>query len=158
MELYMKQRVFSWGDRFEIYGTSGEVRYTVEGEVFSLGKRLHILDPYGRELAFIHEKLMAFLPKYYISRDGADIAEVVREFTFFRSRYTVNGPGWTVSGDFFDHEYEISDGQRQVAAVSKEWLSWGDAYAIHIASGVDPVLALAVVLVIDACIEDANNN
>ena len=65
----------------------------------------------------------------------------------------LTGLGWQVHGDFWDHEYEITDGNRVIAAVSKEWMTWGDAYEIRIGEGVDEVAALAVVLVIDACIE-----
>lgn len=61
------------------------------------------------------------------------------------------------SGDFWDHEYEITDGSQTIAAVSKEWMTWGDAYEICISAGADEVTALAVVLVIDACIDAENN-
>jgi hypothetical protein len=40
-----------------------------------------------------------------------------------------------------------------IAAVQKEWFTWGDAYQIDVSDVIDPVLALSVVLVIDACIE-----
>ena len=93
MNLYMKQRVFSWGDKFSIYDAQGNERYHVEGEIFTLGKKLHLYDLLGNELTFIQQKVMAFLPKYYIFRNGAQIAEVVKEFTFFKQEYTVNGLG-----------------------------------------------------------------
>lgn len=156
MNLYIKQHVFSWGDKFSIYGADGNVCYQVEGEIFTWGKKLHLLDQVGNELAFIRQKVMSFLPKYYISRNGVDIAEVVKEFTFFHPEYTVNGLDWTVKGDIFDHEYGIYAGNQQLASVSKVWLSWGDTYELRTAPGVDVVNALAVVLVIDACISTDN--
>jgi uncharacterized protein YxjI len=42
-------------------------------------------------------------------------------------------------------------------SVAKEWFTLGDAYEINIADGLDPIPALAVVLVIDACIEAERN-
>lgn len=158
MNLYMKQKVFSWGDKFSIYDESGNEKYYVEGEVFSWGKKLHLHSTNGRELAFIRQQLLTFLPRYDISMDGESAAEVVKEFTFFKHMYTVNGPDWTVQGDFWDHEYEILDGSRLVASVSKEWLTWGDTYQIQIAQEDCEALALAVVLVIDACIEAESRN
>lgn len=158
MNLYLKQRIFTWGDKFAVYDENGNERYYVEGEVFTWGKKLHLYDLQGNELAFIHEKVFSFLPKYYISQNDLEIAEVVKEFTFFRHEYSVNGLGWTVRGDFFDHEYEISDGGSTVVSVSREWFTLGDAYEINISSDVDEVIALAVVLVIDACIEAQRNN
>ncbi len=157
MNFYIKQKIFSWGDKFFIYDQNGNERYRVEGEVFSFGKKLHLYDMSGHELAFIEQKLLTFLPKYYVYKQGARLAEVVKEFTFFKQRYAVNGLGWSVKGDFFDHSYEVLDGDASVATVSKKWFTLGDAYELKLADGVDAVAVLAVCLVIDACIEAQNN-
>ncbi|MCQ2452477.1 MAG: LURP-one-related family protein [Oscillospiraceae bacterium] len=153
MKLYMKQKVFSWGDKFTVWDECSRERYFVEGEVFTLGKKLHILSADREELLFIHQKLLSFLPRYYIAQNGVDVAEVVKEFTFFRNRFTVAGPDWDVQGDFFAHEYEITKNGRLVAQVSKEWFTWGDAYAIEVAPAEDDLLVLSVVLVIDAVLD-----
>ena len=158
MKLYIKQHVFTWGDKFSIYDEAGNEKYRVEGDVFTLGKKLHLYDLQGIELAFIEQEIFTFLPKYHISRNGMQIAEVVKEFTFFKHEYTVNGLGWNVHGDFWDHEYEIADNGRTVASVSKEWMTWGDSYEIRFGAEVDEIAALAVVLVIDACIAAQNNS
>ena len=149
----MKQRVFSWKDRFEIYDEFGSVRYFVEGETFSFGKKLHLKDTWGNELAFVREKVLSFVPRYYIDRAGVPIAEVVREFSLFKPRYTIGGLDWQIYGDFWNHEYEIHNGILPIVRVCKEWFSWGDAYHISIDESVDEAAALAVVLVIDACLE-----
>ena len=158
MELYIKQRVFTWGDRFSVYNAEGCEQFYVEGEVFTFGKKLHLYDFSGRELAFIQQRLLSFFPKFHIYRDGNAIAEVVREFALFRQWYTVHGLDWEVEGDFTGHEYAVKNGNQPVAFVSKQWFSWGDTYRIDIQPGVDVVAALAVVLVIDACIEMTQNN
>ena len=44
MKLYIKQKVFSWGAKFNITDENGEERYSVAGEVFTLAKKLHIYD------------------------------------------------------------------------------------------------------------------
>ena len=158
MDLYMKQKVFSWGDKFSIYDEAGNEVYYVEGEVFSFGKKLRLYDMVGNELAYIEQKVLSWLPKYYIKVNGETIAEVVKEFTFFHPEYTVNGPGWSVHGDFFDHDYEVVDGDRVIASVSKEWFTLGDAYEISFGANVDEIAALSVVLVIDACIDAQRRN
>lgn len=154
MRFYIKQHVFTWGDKFSIYGEDNTEKYYVEGEVFTFGKKLHVYDAAtAREVAYIEQKIFSFLPKYYIYKNGDEVAEVVKEFTFFRHEYSVNGPNWMVQGDFFDHEYEFFDGEGVVTRVSKQWFTWGDAYEIDISSTVDEVTALAAALVIDACID-----
>lgn len=153
MKLYIQQKIFSWGDKFSIYDADGNECYSVEGEVLTFGKKLHLYNPAGNELAYIEQQLFTFLPRYLIYRDGREVAEIVKEFSFFWPEYTVNGPGWKVSGDFFDHDYDVTAGDTLIASVEKEWFTLGDAYEISIAEGIDPVTALAVVLVIDACID-----
>ena len=158
MKLYIKQHVFTFGDKFSIYDSAGNECYYVEGEIFTFGKKLHLYDISGKKLSYIEQQLFTFLPRYCIERNGCVIAEVVKEFTFFKQEYSVEGLGWQVHGDFWDHTYEVTGGGRTIASVSKRWFTWGDTYEIDIADGLDEVMALAVVLVIDACIEAANNN
>lgn len=158
MKLYIKQKLFSFGDKFTVYDQAGNDRYYVEGEVFTFGKKLHLLDLGRNELAFVHQKVWSFLPRFYVSINGVDVAQVVKEIAFLRQRYTVEGLGWEVEGDFFSHDYQITAAGMPVATVSKEWFTLGDAYEIDIFPGVDEVTALAVVLIIDACIDAANNN
>jgi uncharacterized protein YxjI len=161
MNLYIQQKIFTWGDKFSIYDEAGNEKYFVEGEVLTLGKKLHLYDLRGKELAYIEQQLFTFRPRYLIYLGEEEFAEVVKEFTFFHPEYTVSGPGmngeWTVHGDFFDHDYDVTDGENTIASVSKEWFTFGDAYEISIGNNADEVAALAVVLVIDACIDAQRN-
>ena len=158
MKLYIKQKVFSWGDKFRIYDENQNDRYYVEGEVFSFGKKLHLYNHSGAEEAFIHQKVLSFLPKYYISRNNIDVAQVIKEFTILRQEYTVKGLGWTVNGNFLAHDYEITSDGRTIASISKRWFSWGDTYEIDISDDADEVMAICVVLIIDAVNAQSDNN
>lgn len=158
MKLYIKQKVFSWGDKFRIYDENENDKYYVEGEVFTFGKKLHLYSRVGNELAFIHQKVWSFLPKYFISRNGTDVAQVIKEFTLFRQEYTVEGLGWNVHGNFWAHEYEISSSGRTIASISKHWFTWGDTYEIDIADDADELIALCVVLIIDAVISQSRTS
>ena len=158
MKLYIKQKVFSWGDKFRIYDENQNDRYYVKGEVLSFGKKLHLYNPSGDEEAFIHQKVLALLPKFYISRNNTDVAQVIKEFTILRQKYTVEGLGWTVNGNFLAHDYEITSDGRTIASISKHWFSWGDTYEIDISDDADEVMAICVVLIIDAVIEQSENS
>ena len=158
MNLYIKQRVFSFGDKFHVYGDDGEEKYYVEGEAFSFGKKLHLFDMNGRRLADINQKLLSFYPRYYVTTCENRTFEIVKHFTFLRHVYEVNPFGWLVQGDFYDHSYEISNGEEVIIGVQRQWFTFGDAYQIYIKDGIDVVSALSIVLVIDACIEQENNN
>ena len=153
MKLYIKQKVFSWKDTFYVKDEQGNDRYYVEGELFSLGKKLHIYDMNSNEIAFIHQKVLSFLPRFFVFIGGIQVAEIVKEFTFFRNKYRIEGLGWEVDGDFMDHDYEITHMGRPIVSISKEWFTWGDSYMLDIADGTDPISALSVVLAIDCVIE-----
>jgi len=150
MKLYMKQKVFSWKDKFYIKDINGEDRYYVEGEFFSFGKKLHVYDMAQREVAFIQQQLLTFLPKFSVFQNGEEKAYIKKRFTFFKQSYDIEGLGWSVEGNFTAHDFVISEGGKQIVQIHKVWLSWGDSYEITIVDGVDEVLALAVVLAIDA--------
>ena len=126
MKLYMKQKVFSWADRFTVKDELGSDRYYVEGRLFTWGKQLFVYDAAsGEEVAFIKQRVMSFLPRYDVFVGGAQLLEIVKEFTFFHPRYTISGKDWDVEGDFFAHEYSVIQNGQLVVTISKEWLTWG---------------------------------
>ena len=149
MKYYIKQKVFSWKDKFFIKDSDGVDRYYAESEFFTWGKKLHLYDMNGTEVAFIKQEVWRFLPHYHVFVDGVEIAEVVKEFTFLKPKYTVNGPGWEINGSFGAHEYEVTRNDYPVFRVHKEWMSWGDSYEIDIEKPEDTIAALAVTLIID---------
>ncbi len=155
MNLYIKQKVFSWGDKFTVKDDYGNDRYIVEGEVFSFGKKLHVYDMQGYEVAYIEQQIFTLLPRYRVYIGNEEVAEIVKEFSFLVPRYSIEGLGWEIEGDFFAHEYEIFCGNNCIASISKEWMTWGDTYALHIGNPGDELTALAVVLAIDAVTENS---
>lgn len=158
MKLYMKEKVFSFHDRFAIRDENGWEKYFVEGEFLSLGKKLHLLNVHGDEVALIQQRLFTLMPRYTVSVAGREIAEIRKEFTLFFQRYVIDGLGWEIEGSVWEHRYEIRSGGRVIARIDKEWFTWGDSYCLDIADPADELLALAVVLTIDCVAEASNNN
>ena len=155
LKLYIRQKVFSWGDAFTVKDAGGEDRYFVEGEIFSWGKKLHVYDRRGKEAAFIQEKLFTFLPRYEVYRGEHLAAEIVKEFTFLFPKYRIDGLDWEIDGKLMEHDYEITQKGRPIVTIQKEWMTWGDSYQLDIADPADEILALAVVLTIDAVTESS---
>lgn len=156
MKLYIKEKVFSWGDKFTIKDNSGEDKYTVQGEVFSWGKKLHVYDRNGREVAFIKQEIWSLLPRYYVFCGDRQVAEIKKEFTFLFPRYTIEGLGWQIDGSFLAHDYQITKNDRVIVTISKEWMTWGDSYVLDIANPADEIVALAVVLTVDCVTESSS--
>ena len=158
MKLLIEEQVFTWRDRFTIMDEAGVERYYVEGELFSWGRKLHVTDLKGREVAYVEQQLFTFLPRYAVYAGGVLIGEGVKEFSFFRPRYTVEGADWDVEGDFWDHDYTVFRGGVPVVSIQKEWFTWGDCYTLDIRDPRDEIQALALVLAIDCAVEQANNS
>lgn len=156
MKLYIKEKVFSWGDKFTVKDGYGNDKYVVEGEVFSWGKKLHVYDMLGREVAFIKQEIWSFLPRYDVFCGGRQVAQIKKEFTFLFPKYTIAGLGWEIDGSFMAHEYRITKSGRSIVSISKEWMTWGDSYELDIANPADEIVALAVVLTID-CVTESNS-
>lgn len=156
MKLYMKQKVFSWADRFTIKDEYGADKYYVEGQVFSFGKKLRVYDLVGNEVAYIEQQIFTFLPRFYVYVNGSKVAEIIKEFSFFTPRYSVEGLGWDVEGSFMAHDYWINKNGNEIIRISKEWMTWGDSYQIDIQEKEDEIIALAVVLAID-CVMAASS-
>lgn len=156
MKLYIKQKVFSWKDKFTVKDESGADRYIVEGAVFSLGKRLNISDAAGNELGSIQQKVMALKPRYCISYGGQELGEVVKKISL-KPKFELESYGWEIEGNFFDYTFEIRQAGTVIAHIATEMFTWGDSYVIDVADPANEYVALAVMLAID-CANDAGSS
>lgn len=154
MRLYIRQKVFSFADKFTVYREDGSEAYRAEGEIFTFGKKLHVCDTEGHERLYIEQRIFSFRPRYYIYTDGQLSAEVIKRFSFFVPRFEIAGPGLEAEGDFFAHEYRIFSGERTVATVSRQWFTFGDSYMLETAEE-DTLLSLGILLVFDCMMADS---
>lgn len=150
MLLYMKQKAFSWVDRFTIWEENGDARYFVKGEFLSWGKKLHVYNTQEEEVAFIRQKMLAWLPRYIIEADGREVCHIQKKFAFLSQQYALEGLPWHVEGDFWAHEYTMFDDNHEIMRLSKHWFTLGDSYELNISNDQDDLLCLCVALAIDA--------
>lgn len=152
-KLYMKQKVFSLVDRFTIKNEAEEDCYQVEGDFVVIGgKKLHIKDMMGNEVALVKQKFFALLPQFFVFINDQQVATINKKFTLLKARYVIDGLGWEANGSFWNHDYIISDAKGEIVRIHKAWVSWGDSYELEIRDDADEVLVLAVVLAIDCVI------
>lgn len=53
MELFIKQRIFSFGDKYDILDENGNVIFYVQSKVFSFGAKIFLYDNNGNEHYFL---------------------------------------------------------------------------------------------------------
>ena len=151
MQLYIKQRIFSWTDSYDVYDENGEARYEVKAEFLSFGHQIHVYDKRtGREVGSIHEKLFTFLPQFEIVIDGRVQGTIRKEFTFFMPRYRVDYRGWNVEGNLMGWDYRVTAGGTEVMAISKEIFNWSDTYVLRYNNPANEMPGLLLVIAIDA--------
>ncbi len=159
MQLYIKQRIFSWADSYDVYDETGEARYEVKAELFAFGHQIHVYDKRtGREVGSIHEKLFTLLPQFEIVIGGRVQGTIRKEFTFFQPRYQVDYRGWNVEGDFMGWDYRVKQGGMEVMSISKELFNWSDTYVLRYSNPANEMPGLLLVIAIDAANCSKNKN
>jgi len=155
-KLYIKQKVFSFGDKYNIYNEEGQPVFTVEGEVFTFGARIHMYDATGNEIYFIQQKLFRFLPEYHIFCGNKLVAVLNKEFSFFTPRLSIQSEfgDYTFEGNLFGMDFSILRDGILVGELHKAWLSWGDSYELIINNENDVPLFCAFTIAIDHCIHN----
>lgn len=150
MRLLIKQRVFSWSDTYDVYDEEGNAKYFIKNEIFSFFHRIHVMDVNGNEIGMIKQEFAFFLPRFEIEIGGRPYGSIEKEFSFFHPKYELDYNGWRCEGDFLAWDYDVYEGCSTVAHISKELFHWGDTYMIDIANPTDEIVALMLVIAIDA--------
>lgn len=156
MKLMFKQRFFSWFDSYDIYDEQGNTVFTVKGKL-AWGHKLEVYDRQNVHLGTLTEQVLTFLPRFHIQINGETIGRITKEFTFFKPSFTVDCNGWKVEGSFMEWDYRIlSSNGNMVASIEKQLFNFTDTYMIEVFQETDGLLALMVVLAIDAVKCDKN--
>ncbi len=150
MRLIFKQRIFSWFDSYDIYDEAGNAVFTVKGRL-AWGHCLEIFDCLNHHVGTVREEVLTFMPRFALYEGERYIGQIKKVFTLFKPVYTLDVNGWTVEGDLFGWDYRVTDGQgRGVMQASKELMRWSDTYVIDVFDARNSLLALMIVLAIDA--------
>lgn len=157
MRYVIREKFWAMGDDFYIANEHDEKVFFVDGAAFSWGSKLSFQDTQGNELAFISQKLLSFRPRYEISTGGQRFAEVQKEFSWFKKKFTLDVPGpndYSIDGSFWDHEYTFNRGGQAVAQISKSYFSLSHTYGVEIVDGEDDIAILCTCIVIDQVLHD----
>ena len=106
MKLLFKQRLFSWFDSCDIYDEAGNTVYVVKGQL-AWGHKLIIYDAYGNEVGMVVEKVLTFLPKFEIYKNGSYIGCLSKEFSFLTPHYNIDYNGWHIDGTIMEWDLSL---------------------------------------------------
>ena len=128
-------------------------QYFIEGSFLQIPKTFTIFDAQRAEVAVITKKMFSFLPKFYVEMDGRELLTIKKEISFFKARYSIDGAGIEVRGNWWDMNFEILHQGETIGRVNKKWLSWGDSYEVHVLNDAYETIVIAIVVAID-CVKD----
>ena len=158
MKLYIKQKIFTLGEKFTVWDQNGQAAYYVQGSFLTIPKNFEIYDAMGHKVAKIERHLFKIFARYNITTNTRTVS-LQRNFSFFRQSFSVEGINWQIQGDFFSHEYRILENNRTIMHLSKHWFKIGDSYELEINDEKNAALALALVIAIDyEILKDTSNN
>ncbi|MCR8969565.1 LURP-one-related/scramblase family protein [Facklamia sp. 7083-14-GEN3] len=156
MKFYMKQKVFSLKQDFDIYNDKQEPVYRVDSKLISFGRKAKILDlQSGEALCEVNQKVFSLFPTVDVTQNGKFVSRIRKKFSFFKPKYVIEGMNWVVDGSILQHDYTIFDNQgKEIASIKKKFLSWSDTFEFEIINEtVDEVLILATILAIDLAMD-----
>ncbi|RCS41142.1 hypothetical protein DTL42_21445 [Bremerella cremea] len=161
MRYVIKERFWSWGDKYYVYNEHQDPVYEIVGKVFSWGDQLSFRDMQGNELAYISQRLLSWMPCYEIYLQGELFAVMRKKFTWFQQKFVLDIPGpndYTIDGSFWVHNYAFQRQGRTVAKISKAFWAWTDSYGIETVKGEDDVTILCACIVIDQILDDQRSD
>ena len=154
MALCIKEHLFSWTEKYDVYDENQSVLYSVEGEFWSLGHKIHILDAKGEEVAYIHEKVWAFFKTFEIYLQGEKKGTLKEKFSWFHPKYQVDFLNCEITGDIFGWNYQMMKGAMPMAMIQRKIFSWGNVFYLSYPDPQDELAVLTLDLAIDAAHQD----
>jgi len=156
MKFYIKQKVISLKDRFNVYDENQNVKYTVKGKYFSLLNKLKLLDEHDELIYHAEKRLFRLLPKYIIFDTNHRQLATIKKQLAFTPRYEIfmHDKKLYIDGTFLGHNFTLSDENGSLASIHKKYISWGDTYEIDIFNETYLNLILFIVIVIDQTLHE----
>jgi uncharacterized protein YxjI len=148
-QLYIKQKVFSLSGKFTVKDQQEKDVYYVEGSFMQVPKTFSIMNTTRDEVALVTKKAFSFLPKFFVEVNGREVFTIKKEFSFLKARYTIDGAGIEVHGNWWDMDFQVLQHGEVVGQVSKEWFTWGDSYKVQIVDEEMETIMIALVVAID---------
>ena len=159
MKLFIKEKMLSNYVHFDVLDENGNVKYLVDEKraAIKVGLQLEIKNVQGNLIAKIEQKKVSLQPTFFVYVNEILTATIEKKFTMIKQKYIVKELNWTIEGDFTAHQYRISDGTGTNMSISKEYISWGDSFALDMNDSSHEIEALCVVLAIDSVVDDQGN-
>lgn len=146
----INQRILGIGQNFNVYDKENQLIYKVKTQLISAVPKLSIFSTDGSLVAVVQKKLISILPEYEIFIGGKKVATVRKKIiSFFGPKLDVEGPGWTIEGDFLAWNWTIKKGFEKIAQADKQLIALTDKYVLTVYNNANDMMALCCALIVD---------
>ncbi len=154
MRYLVRERLFDFKDDFWVTDAHGDRVFFVDAKMLTLHHTLVLSDASGRKLASIKHKLLTFTDAMDIEHDGRGVATVHKAvFSPLHHRAIIDlhdgGGRLEAVGDLIDKEFEVRDGHRVLARISRKWFRLRDTYGVDVAPGENDPLMICIAVCLD---------
>ena len=155
MKLYIKEKIFSFHNRYFIKDEQDNNILEISSKVISLGDKTWIKDLNGKELAYIEQELFHLMPKYNVFINGNQEYSIKKKFKLFKNNYELSN-NYRVEGNFLSHNFTVyNDKNEKVGEIYRKYISIGDQYIIDIPNDKEYLLILSIIVAITNDIDRA---
>lgn len=161
MKYQIKEKFFSLTNNFVIYNEAGANAYEIKGKLLSFSSRQTLLNQQGQALLTIKTKYLSWRPACrLILQNNTEWLIKKCLWPLWRSRFRIDTPHGKleITGDIWEHEYQVKQGSELLASISKKWFSWTDTYGVEIHAKHLTAELLASVIVIDRLSHQKTNS
>lgn len=160
MNLHMQSKVFSLHGRMDVLDEAENAVYTIESKPISLHNKTYVRNAAGDEVAYISRKAISLHETHYVEMsDGLNFELRTELFHITKDIIDIEGLGWKLQGDFFQHDYQILDeNDRPLAATHVKWFSIHNVYFIDIFDDAKADVIIALYVALERIIQDRAAN
>ena len=153
MRYAVRERIFSIGEDFWITDDQDGKAFLVDGKALRLRQTFELKDTYGAVLTTVRRKLVAIRDTMEIEHDGQVVATVHKSvFSPLHHRAAIDladGGRLEAVGNIIGKDFEIRDGHRVLARVSRAWFRVRDTYGVDVAPDEDDALMICIAVCLD---------
>lgn len=159
MELYIHSPLFSLTDQIDVTNARDQLLYTASTRFLSLSADTVLKRADGTLVADISRKLLSLHQVWYIDMANGQKAELSTElFHLTDDIIQVRGFDWTLSGNFFQHDYELrNQAGRVLARCHRQWLSLHNGYELDVYDPADAGRIVAVIVALNKLLADRSD-
>ena len=153
--LYAKQKVFKIEDHYPIMDENGEAVYQVDQNFKFFGYEVHVSRADGTPVFVITQELLKFLPTFHVRFENGDTMTIKSRISFLKKKIDVeySEENLSITGDVWDWDFALREGEREVASVTRKFLTWGDTFTLDIFDDAYSDVVVAAMIAIDRLID-----